>query len=323
MCTDAGADQVYARSSIRQHVSDCTNILFFDYSCVVHQFHLTVKYGLILTDECLKQVHAHLPAGNLHVKHYFGSLAKTSNTWRSHAVAVSKQWDIDNGALLSAKGRKIPQHCLVGRFGSVDGTEAHYIDLGQERVTKCLVTTLMHRLPNRVPKTKRKREGQLDDDDDGANVQEGAQENAPVNVQGAEQGIVSDPLDEVKEYRLKMTKWRTATVDACKCSIFWYLIHLCNWARAPLRHYYHWIMKSDKDIPTLLGLATGKALSFMSEFDKMLGELPTVVESVLLSSGCTASLNIQAQAQLKLLALRVFTGQCASFWRRLVAPVLM
>ena len=144
-----------------------------------------VARGLALVDQHLALTHQDLPADNKHVKCYFSSLAKMTNTWRANAVALSAEWSAQNGPELAAKGRKLPAHCLVGRFGSVDTTEKYYMDLGQQRTTKCLEVTLQHRLNNRATTKKRKLE---------PNVQAGV--DARVGPADSDAVEMVDPLGE-------------------------------------------------------------------------------------------------------------------------------
>lgn len=213
-CTDAGPDQLLARKTIGAYVESCMNILWFDSNCLIHQYHLIVRQGLAIVDEALVTIHQENPTT---IKGYFSSLAKTTNTWRANALAISSEWSNQHPEL-SAKGRKMPPQCIAGRFGSIDNTEAHFIDLGQQRTTKCLETTLQLRLATKATKRKRTQPEQ-----DHAKPVENKADDGDGNAGNAELvALLSDPLDEVKAYRAKMSKWKQGTVDACRDSVFWY-----------------------------------------------------------------------------------------------------
>ena len=306
-CADAGPDQLAARGAIDSYLADCDNILFFHCNCIVHQFHLCVRYGLATVDNGLRVLHKRFPNQNPPcVKSYFGSLAKTTNTWRANAVAMAAEWSRQQKDSFDvAKGRKLPQHCLVGRFGSIDANEDFYLGLGQAKVIKVLNATLQHRL-NAKPTRKRKQPPK----------EEEAQN--PDAEQAQAEDLV-DPLNETAEYRVKMSKWKEATIQSINCPVFWFIMAFCHFARAPLRHFYHWAMQAEKEVAAVVDISTGKAQEFMSEYDAAFRNLPVVVESLLDSSGC-AELDISIQRYLRLLAQQIMMGECAQFARRIVHP---
>lgn len=80
------------------------------------------------------------------------------------------------------------------------------------------------------------------------------------------------------------------------------------------------MMKADKTIPAMLDLATGKATTFMTEYDSMFRQLPLVIAEYLVSTRCS-ELSKSVQGKLRHLSLRICTGQCAAFCRRIVNPM--
>ena len=235
--SDAGPDQAARRKALRSSLVDVGNILYFDWNCSIHQYHLIVKDQLQTVDAFLNALN---PVFKDHPGKYFASVAKIANYWRERVGSFIDTWEAMHGVSTDVNYRRYPLQVVAGRWGSIDAAEEFYLARGKMRLKPVLLAMLSSAMKATKPKAQEK-----DKADD-----------------------LADDLDEREAYRIKMSKYSSGACAAVQSDLFWVLLRLLHVARGPLRHFFLWCQKYSNQRP-LLKLVTGFADRIMDEFSEL------------------------------------------------------
>jgi hypothetical protein len=233
-------------------------------------------------DDCLK---CHFDQSELRkFNRYFGALAAIANSWREKASAIMDEWHKLFGA--SRLGRQYPPHVISGRWGSVDFAEKFLLDRGQDKVQQALMNVLSQY------------------------VKSAGKDSDAVPASSA------DPIDDDANFhRLKLSKWFATTFFFIANNIFWFLLHVSNKIREPLRHFFHFMMKYTSD-KCIFRLVTYKISEFRADLTKLALELPSWLDNTLRMTGCS-NLSGKTQGKLKVLAFQLLWRQARALDHRI------
>lgn len=287
--TDCGPDQ----NSRKRKLAACINsnqpgnIIYVPGVCLLHQYHLICQMSLKFVDSCLQSAsyftpgNGSVPESVPDITKYFASLAAIANTWREKASVVMTEWEHLYGP--ERKGRQFPQHVLQGRWGSVDCAERFYLDRGREKIQECLLKVIAKYIRA-----------------DGSKSQS-AEDGTDAGENGGQQIELADQ-DEVKSYKLRLSKWFSTTFRALNSKIFWFLLHVNHKIRSPLRHFLHFTQKysTPRSSEHILLLLVERIDSFRMEWVLLLLDASNWIQEALQASGCN-SLAPNVQGKLKVL----------------------
>jgi hypothetical protein len=290
-CTDGGAEQRCGRNCIASALYHIPFVLYFHADCILHQFHLVVKGGLLLVDRWL------LMLGNA-IK-LFSALAKTVNVWRANARSIAFLWtEMVKDPIQAAKAFKLPPQCVAGRWGSLDSTAEHLLDRGQHNVATVLRKALVHDKPTKVKKKAAVPDPALDE----------------------------DTLHEQSLYREKMSKWIEGTIRATSSPDFWVALELSQYLRAPLLHFYRMMLQlastkggSNQTAQPALVLATGGAADSLRELTELSD--PEVLSEFVASLVHKCGADVSKMKLFLQMAFELADYNAAAFRRRIFVPV--
>ena len=205
-CGDAGSDQAATRRLLGAKISTSTHApdtatIFIGRDCIDHQCHLPSKTGLLIIDAVLAEEDQPF--------RYFSALAKTVNVWRASARGMYSSWESVHGPIAAVShGKKLPPRCLSGRWMSVAATEERLNSVAHE-----LPQVYDHCFSRATPSSDLVSTAPGDD-------------------------MSAFVVEDQKEHRLKMGRWRADTARVLKLDQFWNVIAVSQHARLPLQHMH-------------------------------------------------------------------------------------
>ena len=271
----------------------------------MHQYHLAVQDGLKFVNACTQGWFPEMVDSKF--RHYVGSLAAISNSWRDQASKVMLEWQRSFGH--ESLGRQYPSQVIAGRWGSVDAAEMFLLARGQEKVQTVLLRVLS-KFIKADPKGTAKAAKDGKDKPDKSVADTGDD-----NADNADAG--GDPtLDAINAFKITLSKWYRTTFHAISSKIFWFLLHICHRARRPLRHFFAFMQKhSTKDC--LFSLVTNKITAFKQDSLNLVLSMPMWLQDALNQSGCS-NLKSETQCKLKLLGAQLVLKQIRSLDLRIL-----
>ena len=217
LCTsDRGSNEALARKHFYILTKDMPNTYYFQADCYEHAAHLIVLSGLVLVDQALLQ--AGLPWK------YFTALAITTNVLRSNAKEIYLHWCMLYGAEdANKKVRKLFPRCQSGRWGSVDVTEARFINAGFDR----LHAVLKGVAAKSWGKSKKKRQRASDDKEN--------------NSSAANLNPNTLALEQTAEYTKRMGQWRAYSLRTSEDAMWGRFVEVVHWSRSPIMWFTHFV----------------------------------------------------------------------------------
>lgn len=116
ICTDAGADQLAFRNSIKTEMGgdEFCNQLIWDVSCVKHQLHLLVK-------DSMQHSNSFLEREGFRNTPYFSAVAQVVHCWRAHGAKLNQIFNTIIPEPWRYKAAvSLPPTAVAGRWGSID-----------------------------------------------------------------------------------------------------------------------------------------------------------------------------------------------------------
>ncbi len=190
--TDAGSDEAKHREMAAFVLSSIVWCLFWETNCYLHQLHLIMKV-------LFAQIDIMLVALNCPHDKYFSALSVLSNSLRECSAKVRKGWltlfpDMDDVKTIA---RKIAPKCLSGRWGATTEFEKYLAKIPWDKLHAVVKYAFgISDAPEPEPT---------------AAAAPAPSRNTPFDEVAA---------DETKEYKKKIGKWRKASVNVTKDSIF-------------------------------------------------------------------------------------------------------
>lgn len=259
MCTtDGGSNEVACRKFVATLTRDIPNILFLENTCMEHSHHLISMGSLQLVDQLLSSF-----AGRSWK--YYSSLAIFTNVARSVSRPLYHSWcELFDAVSGASYVKKMFPRCCSTRWGSISATEERILQAGCQRLKTALTLAFDTKRKNSTTTSNQKKQKQ--------DVKESKENDRNLNPD-----ILA--VEAVKEYQIKMGKWRRHAVEVLADSLFEVTIRLMSKAREPLNHLSNFLKQStasatqtDKLMGGHLGhLACGKALEISTSFNQILG----------------------------------------------------
>lgn len=282
-------------------VAPFESIQWWQMNCLKHQGHIIVREGLEIVDETFKAMGKPFK--------YYSSLRKIVNVWREKAKDFYLKWCAIYGAKdANAMARYLVPRCIAGRWGSVHRTE--------ERVGNCTRAKL-HAVS--------------------AAVLSGEAHVGDCQCRGGElpqlSGLLADGaqagrdavdelnVDEQREYRGKMGRWRRDVMRVTADDFFFAALSVSHEARAPL-HHLNAILDSkpsgaglDQHGTVLAQLICTRGASLAREMDALLDKLSVLV------AVCEPELTTDEFQWLARLAARLALHNASAFHMRVTTPL--
>jgi len=215
---DQGPDQKAALKFVDDDIARFLFRLKFGHYCSRHSMHLAVKSHLKVME-------------TVAYPHYFSSVAKLVNVWRtsSYARLIRTKWiaivgPIDRKSVLM---RLIPR-ALRGRWGSISATEAYLKECIRIGGVKGFL---------RVWRAAFIRDDGGDGDGDPPPGLVADEE--PGAAVAAEAVALED--EEQRDFTKRLTKWKGQTVAEISKTHFWVMIMICSISRGPIDHSPRWL----------------------------------------------------------------------------------
>jgi hypothetical protein len=286
--SDGGSDQIKFRGLVKMETRFCLDHLVFDTSCALHKVALITKSALLQADRWLSR------CGKSYK--YYSSLAKVVHVWRDHSRAVYARWVTLFGAVSANKHAKtvIPR-CLAGRWGSVHATQARTNAAGELQLGTTLVSILQRKeLMAPVEALE----------DSGGNP-------------GAVVGIEDPSVEDVKQHKLKMGKYRRDVLACMTDRVWWRVVDGMTLLCQPLQHMLAFFQQHIEDPiggNTGCRFICGGGRRLLKDFEEIFSDLSWTTR--------VASSGLPRGTQSDLLCLHVEVGvACAAgFFRRLLSP---
>ena len=232
---DSGSDEQLARAMMVQDtmgadinadveaetfVENSFSMVVFPFACKcwMHQYHLIIQKSLQSTDLFCQEMQPFM----LSPKKYVSTLAKVLHVWRDAAIKFSSSW---RQLFASSDARqfagKRPKLALSGRWGAVEDSEEFLLRPPIHQ----LQAVTDHVLPG------------------GVGVATSTQKPAVKDAVGTEELS----LEESKQYKEKMGRWRRDARDAIRDPVFIpTIVRIAHKVRKPLHRWYNW-MKEDAE----------------------------------------------------------------------------
>ena len=224
-----------------------------------HSHHLISMGSLQLVDQLLSSF-----AGRSWK--YYSSLAIFTNVARSVSRPLYHSWcELFDAVSGASYVKKMFPRCCSTRWGSISATEERILQAGCQRLKTALTLAFDTKRKNSTTTSNQKKQKQ--------DVKESKENDRNLNPD-----ILA--VEAVKEYQIKMGKWRRHAVEVLADSLFEVTIRLMSKAREPLNHLSNFLKQStasatqtDKLMRGHLGhLACGKALEISTSFNHILGD---------------------------------------------------
>ena len=210
-CLDNGPDNGWSTKAIKTEISDAPHVAMSVMWCRLHQYHLIVRDVLGGLDEF------RFSAQRLEVK-YFSALATTINTIRSTGMMTKIRKVAEERFGLEAATAhcgRMPAKCLRGRWGACEQAEEAVMKgghvLGSALIAVCypeLIDSLDFLHEDAVP--------------------------------------LLGVADEDQRQKQKK-KWRKVAALAMGNNVFQATVIISRIGKGPLRHFYHWALKRQKE----------------------------------------------------------------------------
>ena len=81
-----------------------------------------------------------------------------------------------------------------------------------------------------------------------------------------------DVADEYERFVAKLGKWEEEALAAVQSNGFWCTLVIAHISRNPLRHFENYLKASGARPSKIPMLVSGKAISFLTEWEKLLGD---------------------------------------------------
>lgn len=238
--TDGGPNEVYAKKIIQALLRGLSGVFFLPNNCLEHISHIGVLAALKLCDQWLK--------GHRQWK-FFSSVAIIATTLRDLSQSLFRTWKslYGDASAIEAVKALFPR-CIAGRWGSIDHTEERLLHANIGKLAKA-VKHMFEATPTLL-------------------------ENDKAASKAAEENTVDQiALEETKEFKLKMGRWRRQTHTVLQDSLFEKLVDVMHQTRRPWMHLSFFLKKKlpkDSRGGHLFLLVCGKALELLDEFSKMI-----------------------------------------------------
>jgi hypothetical protein len=268
--TDSAGDETLIPTYAQIDASNDGSVNVIGGACLIHQYHLIVQRSLKFSDTICT---AMAPAMNAPRK-YFSALVKILHCWRDYHKEIRSRWSALFGPSDAAKfaGRRPPQ-AISNRWGSVEAGEICCLRPPLSQLKFALGPIVMPADPKPKPAAKQKL----------AALPAPSQPHPDrlVDTTAPEReayGTEELALQATEHYRANQGKWRTDAGLALRDDIFLsVIVKVCNQARRPLTHFYHWLLKPvagrdiDGDIRMpgkVAELVWGKAATILDELEE-------------------------------------------------------
>lgn len=251
--TDGGSNEIACRKLINVLTKDVDNVLFLENTCMEHSHHLITMGSLQLVDSMLSNF-----AGRSWK--FYSSLAILTNVLRSVARSLFLTWSAHYGASEAAHCvKKLFPRCCSTRWGSIHETEARVLNATCAKLAHILGMVL---------------------------AEKGSKKNRPKTKQLPENDMTKDlnpdtlAVEAVKEYQIKMGKWRTHALKTLEDKLFETTICIMHKTRGPVMHLSYFLkstaagtaVKAQSLSPAgshLAELCSGKADEIFLEFSDL------------------------------------------------------
>ena len=234
MCTtDRGPNEIWTKKVVQAKLMDVPWCFFLPADCYEHQAHLGVLGGLKLVDSLL--------AGRRKWK-YFSSVAMLTNILRDISQDLYTAWRTLHGDESANKCvRTLFPRCIAERWGSIDLTETRLLNAGVPELRATMVRVFQRT--------------EYNDSDNGDAYD-----------------VDMLAVEEKKEYRKRMGRWRTSSMSTLRDPLFDGVVQVMNLCRKPFIHLSNYLKA--KVLPTenapMFRLVVGKGTQLGQAFDDML-----------------------------------------------------